>query len=249
MIVSTPHILILGGTAEAAALASALDGKVAVTTSLAGRTEHPAPLPGAVRIGGFGGADGMADWLAQHEVDLVIDATHPFAAQISEHAAAACTRLGVPRLRLQRPEWRRDRRDRWIEVDSVLASARALARLGGRAFVTVGMQELSAFSALHAVWLLIRLIQAPRTSLDLGPHEIIVGRGPFNLAGERLILQRYRITAAVMKASGGKATEPKLIAAREADLPVIMIRRPPPPRGPLVDSVEAAVEWVERAVG
>lgn len=239
------HLLILGGTAEAAALARALAGRLQVTTALAGRTEHPAPLPGAVRIGGFGGADGLADWLEKNEVDLVIDATHPFAAVISANAASACTRLGLPRLRLQRPAWRRDPRDRWAELETAEAAARALERLGGRAFVTIGVQELAAFQRLHGVWLLIRLIARPPAGLDLGPHQVILSRGPFNLAEERLLLQRHRITILVTKASGGAATEAKLIAAREADLPVIMIRRPPPPPGPITDSVEAAQAWVE----
>ena len=237
------HLLILGGTAEAAHLARRLAGDLAVTTALAGRTEHPAPLPGAVRIGGFGGADGLAAWLHENSVDLVVDATHPFAAAISAHAALACARLGLPRLRLQRPPWRRDPRDRWIEVADAPGAASALARLGGRAFLTVGVKELPAFAGLD-VWLLIRLIAMPAERPALGPHEFILGRGPFALAEERLLLQRHCITALATKASGGAATEAKIIAAREADLPVVLIRRPPPPDGPIVDCVEAAADWV-----
>ena len=239
-----PHLLILGGTAEAAALAAALAGRLRVTTSLAGRTEQPAPLPGAVRIGGFGGIEGLAAWLALNDVDLVVDATHPFAAIISDHAVAACAQRRLPRLRLQRPAWMRDPHDRWIEVEDAGAAARALAGLGGRAFLTIGVQDLTAFAGLDGIWKLIRVIAPPRAALDLGPHEIILGRGPFTLADERRLLQRYAITVLVTKASGGAATEAKLAAAREADLPVILIRRPPPPPGEIVESVADALAWV-----
>ncbi len=246
---NAPHLLILGGTAEAAALATALAGRLRVTTSLAGRTEAPSLPPGAIRIGGFGGADGMAAWLRENAVDRVVDATHPFAEAISAHAAEACAALALPRLRLQRPAWRRDPRDRWIEVEDAPAAARALALLGGRSFVTVGVQELAAFAGLTDIWLLIRLITPPKTPLDLGPHALIFDRGPFGLPEERLLLQRHRITSLVTKASGGAATEAKILAARDADLPVVVIRRPLPPPGPVVDSVEAALGWVLRSIG
>jgi precorrin-6A/cobalt-precorrin-6A reductase len=242
--VTAPHLLILGGTAEAAALATALAGRLRVTTSLAGRTEQPAPLPGTVRIGGFGGVEGMGAWLVENDVDLVVDATHPFAATISDHAVAACAQCRVPRLRLQRPAWVRDPGDRWIEVEDASAAARTLARLGGRAFLTIGVQELDAFAGLDRIWKLVRLIAPPRTALDLGPHEIILGRGPFALAEERRLLQRYAISVLVTKASGGAATEAKLVAAREAALPVILIKRPPPPPGEVVESIKEALAWV-----
>jgi len=243
------HLLILGGTGEAAALAAALAGRFRVTTSLAGRTGQPALPPGEIRIGGFGGAEGLAEWLRENAADLVVDATHPFAEAISAHAAEACAALNLPRLRLQRPAWRRDPRDRWIEVEDVAGAAHALTLLGGRSFLTVGVQELAAFAGLTDVWLLIRLITPPKTVLDLGPHELIYGRGPFSLAEERLLLQRHRIGSLVTKASGGAATEAKILAAREADLPVVMIRRPLPPAGPVVENVEAAIEWVMSEIG
>ena len=238
------HLLILGGTAEAAALAAALAGRLRVTTSLAGRTEQPAPLPGAVRVGGFGGVEGLAAWLVENEADLVVDATHPFAAVISDHAVAACAQCSLPRLRLQRPAWLRGPNDRWIEVEDASAAAQTLAGLGGRAFLTIGVQDLAAFAGLNDIWKLIRLIAPPKVDLDLGPHEIILGRGPFTLAEERRLLQRYEISVLVTKASGGAATEAKLEAARDAGLPVILIRRPPPPPGETVESVEDALAWV-----
>jgi precorrin-6A/cobalt-precorrin-6A reductase len=239
-----PHLLILGGTAEAAALAAALDGRVRITSSLAGRTEHPAPLSGTTRRGGFGGAAGLARWLEDNTVDLVVDATHPFAATVAANAAAACAERPVPLLRLERPCWQRDPHDCWMEVDDMAAAAEALAGLGGRAFLTIGVQGLSAFAKLSNVWKLIRLITRPANPLDLDPHEIILGRGPFRLEDERSLLRTYRIDALVTKASGGTATEAKLIAAREAGLPVIMVQRPKRPSGNSVETVEAAARWV-----
>ena len=239
-----PHLLILGGTAEAAALAAALAGRLKVTTSLAGRTEHPAPLAGAIRIGGFGGAAGLAAWIAANAVDRVVDATHPFAATISAHAATACAECRVPLLRLERAAWPREPGDRWIEVDDMASAAMALDHLGGRAFLTIGVQELAAFAGLDTVWKLIRLITPPRTGLDLGPHQILLGRGPFTLNEERQVLRRHGITVLVTKASGGAATGAKLVAAREAGLPVIMIRRPEKPAGAGVETIAAAVAWV-----
>jgi precorrin-6A/cobalt-precorrin-6A reductase len=246
-VTARPHLLILGGTAEAAALAEALAGRLSVTTSLAGRTEQPAPLPGAVRIGGFGGAAGLAAWIAANAVDRVVDATHPFAATISAHAAAACAECRVPLLRLERAAWRREPGDCWIEVEDMASAATALGQLGGRAFLTIGVQELAAFAGLDEVWKLIRVITPPPTSLDLGPHQILPGRGPFTLEDERRLLRRHGITVLVTKASGGTATVAKLVAARAAGLPVIMIGRPAKPAGTSVETVAAAVAWVTAA--
>jgi precorrin-6A/cobalt-precorrin-6A reductase len=243
------HLLILGGTAEAATLATAaLAGfadRLDVTTSLAGRTEHPAPLSGRVRLGGFGGAEGLTRYLAAEAIDLVIDATHPFAAQISALAAAACTAAGVPRLVLLRPPWERHPLDRWIEVGDFEAAAAALPELGRRVWLTVGRRELAAFTSLRDHYFLVRLVDPPEEALPLEFCDVLLGRGPFNLAEERLILARHRIEVVVAKASGGSATEAKLVAARERDLPVVMVRRPPPPPGESAESVAEALDWLE----
>lgn len=243
------HLLILGGTAEAAALARAtLDrfpGRLAVTTSLAGRTEHPAPLPGVVRVGGFGGVAGLKAYLADHRIDLVIDATHPFAAQISEQAQQACETAGILRLLLHRPPWRRHPLDRWIEVEDLAGAAAAVPKLGCRAWLTIGARKLGVFSHLRDVHFVVRLVDAPRDRLPLVSCDVLVGRGPFNLAEERRILERHAIDVLVAKASGGTATEAKLIAARERGLPVVMVRRPPFAAGPRVDSVAAALDWLD----
>ena len=245
---SARRLLILGGTGEAAALARAALARfgegLAVTTALAGRTRHPGPIPGMVRIGGFGGAEGLAAYLREQEIDRLIDATHPFAAEISLSAYLACARTGVPRLVLQRPPWQRHPLDRWIEVDSVEAAARIVGRVGRRAWLTVGAGSLTPFAAVTGVRFLVRLVDPPKERLPLRYHEVIVGRGPFTLAEERHLLQRHAIDVVVCKASGGAATEAKLIAARELSLPVIIVRRPPAAPGPAVETVEAALDWL-----
>jgi len=246
--VSATQLLILGGTGEASALARAVlahfGDAVEVTTALAGRTRHPGPIPGQVRIGGFGGAVGLADYLVAQRIDRVIDATHPFAAEISSAARLACDQLRVPRLLLIRPAWRRHPLDRWIEVDSVEAAAQIVGRIGRRALLTVGAGEVAAFAPASSVRFVVRMIDPPRAPLPLRFHEIVLGRGPFALAEERQLLQRHAIDVMVCKASGGAATEAKLVAARELSLPVIMVRRPPVERGLSVDTVDDALDWL-----
>jgi precorrin-6A/cobalt-precorrin-6A reductase len=246
----TQRLLILGGTGEAAALARAavvrFGDALAVTTSLAGRTERPGPIPGQVRIGGFGGPAGLAAYLRDHEIERLIDATHPFAARISSEARAACDIAGVPRLILLRPPWRRHPLDRWIEVDDMEAAAGIVARIGRRAWLTIGVGEVAAFSAVTGVRFLVRLVDPPRRPLPLRFCQIVIGRGPFALAGERHLIARHAIDVMVCKASGGAATEAKLVAARDYSLPVVMVRRPPPEPGELVEDVDEALDWLVR---
>ena len=242
------HLLILGGTGEAASLARAALARfgdaMAVTTALAGRTRHPGPIPGQVRIGGFGGAAGLAAHLLDREIDRLIDATHPFATRISQAARLAAERTGVPRLALRRPPWRRHPLDRWIEVDSIEAAALLVERIGRRAWLTVGSGALTPFAQAASVHFVVRLIDPPRATLPLPRYDLVLGRGPFSVAAERQLLQRHAIDVLVCKASGGAATEAKLIAAREFGLPVIMVRRPPAEPGPCVSTVEAALDWL-----
>jgi precorrin-6A/cobalt-precorrin-6A reductase len=247
-VMSAPRLLILGGTGEAASLARGVLARfgdaIEVTTALAGRTRHPGPIPGMVRIGGFGGTSGLADYLCSQRIDRVIDATHPFAAEISTAARLACDQLRIPRLLLLRPAWRRHPLDRWIEVDSIEAAAQIVGRVGRRAFLTVGAGEIAAFAPASGVRFVVRMIDPPREPLPLRFHEVVLGRGPFALAEERHLLQRNAVDVLVCKASGGTATEAKLVAARELSLPVIMVRRPPIERGLSVDNVEAALDWL-----
>jgi precorrin-6A/cobalt-precorrin-6A reductase len=246
--VSATRLLILGGTGEAAALARGVlarfGDRIEMTTALAGRTSRPGPIPGLVRIGGFGGAAGLAEYLAAHGIDRLIDATHPFAAEISRAARLACDQVDVPRLLLVRPAWRRHPLDRWIEVETVEAAAQIVGRVGRRALLTVGASEVAAFAPATGVRFVVRMIDRPRDPPPLRFYEIVLGRGPFALGDERHLLQRHAIDALVCKASGGAATEAKLIAARELSLPVIMVRRPPVERGLSVDSVDGALDWL-----
>jgi len=246
--VTAKELLILGGTGEASTLARAalvrFGDALNLTTSLAGRTQRPGPLPGRVRIGGFGGAAGLAAYLTEYGVDRLIDATHPFAARISAAARRACEEAGVPRLLLLRPPWRRQPRDRWIDVDDMAAAAAVVGQIGRRAFLTVGAGEIACFAAATGVRFLVRLVDPPRRRLPLRSYEAVVGRGPFTLAEECGRLERHAIDVLVCKASGGAATEAKIIAARELGLPVIMVRRPPPEPGDTVETVEAALDWL-----
>jgi precorrin-6A/cobalt-precorrin-6A reductase len=242
------HLLILGGTGEAARLARGAVARfgegLTVTTALAGRTRHPGPLAGEIRIGGFGGAAGLARYLVERDIDRLIDATHPFAAMISRAARLAAERTDVPRLLLRRPPWRPHPLDRWIEVDSIAAAAGLVGRVGRHAWLTVGAGAVATFAATDGVHFLVRLIDPPRESLPLRSYEVVLGRGPFSLAQERHLLRRHAIDVLVCKASGGAATEAKLIAARELSLPVIMVRRPAAEPGPTVETVEAALDWL-----
>lgn len=239
------HVLILGGTTEARLLAQALaparDPAYRVTTSLAGRVASPVLPPGEVRIGGFGGAEGLADWITAHGVTRLVDATHPFAERMSFNAAGARDRTGVPLLALRRPGWTPGPGDTWTFADSLAEAAGALPSLGTRAFLTTGRTGLPAFAHLTGTWFLVRSVDPPAGPRP--PHlDVLLDRGPFTLEGERELLSRHRIDVVVTKDSGGSATAPKLAAAREAGLPVLVVRRPPVPAGvPEAGSVAEAL--------
>jgi precorrin-6A/cobalt-precorrin-6A reductase len=246
--VTTGRLLILGGTAEAASLARAIPARfgdaIAVTTSLAGRTRNPGPIAGDVRIGGFGGPAGLGAYLVEQRIDRLIDATHPFAAEISRGARLAAERTGVERLLLLRPRWTRHPLDRWIEVDGIEAAASLVGKIARCALLTIGAGSAAAFAPVDNVRFIVRLIDPPRDELPLRDYRLVFGRGPFGLQEERLLLRQFGIDVLVCKASGGTATEAKLIAAREAGIPVIMVRRPPREPGEAVETVEAALDWL-----
>jgi precorrin-6A/cobalt-precorrin-6A reductase len=239
------RVLILGGTAEAVALAEACAARAGIEaiSSLAGRTRTPILPTGEVRTGGFGGAEGLAQFLALRGIDRLIDATHPFAVQIGVHAKRACAAMSVPRLRLLRPPWPREQGDRWTEVADLAEAARRLPAFGRSVFLTVGQRDLEAFAGLD-LWFLVRTIEPP-ARLPLRRAQWLSGRGPFALEAEVALLREHGIDVLVTKASGGEATYAKLIAARRLELPVLMVRRPPPPEGPVMDSVQAALAWLD----
>jgi precorrin-6A/cobalt-precorrin-6A reductase len=243
------RILILGGTGEARELAAALadDGLVDPVTALAGRTAEPAPVAGAVRTGGFGGADGLAAHLREEGYAALVDATHPFARQISAHAAAAARVAGVPRLALLRPGWRPEPGDRWIEVADEDAAAAALGGLGlpagGCVFLALGRQRVTAFASLPDRRFVLRTVDPVEPPWP--GCRVITGRGPFDAAAEQVLLAAEGVAALVCRNSGGASGRAKLDAARGLGLPVVMIRRPPPPAPPTAASVAAAVAWLE----
>lgn len=228
----TRHVLVLGGTTEARRLAAelvALPG-VRVTSSLAGRVSRPGALDGDVRVGGFGGVEGLTAWLRTERADAVIDATHPFAAGITAHAARAAEATGVPLVVLRRPGWQPGPGDTWHPVPSLTSAADALPGLGHRAFLTTGRLGLAAFARLTDHHFVVRSVEPPAPPLP--PHtEVILARGPFTVDGELSLLRAHRIDALVTKDSGSEATSAKLTAARRLGLPVIVVRRPPLPEG------------------
>jgi precorrin-6A/cobalt-precorrin-6A reductase len=239
------RVLILGGTAEARALATALleVAGVQVISSLAGRVTDPVLPDGAVRVGGFGGAAGLREWLGAEQITAVVDATHPFAATISESAATAAAGLGLPILAVRRPSWTERPGDDWRRVSSLTAAAQALDGLAERVFLTIGRSGLGSFAGLDRHWFLIRSIDPPAPPLP-SRHELLLARGPFSVLEEIALMRQHRVGVLVTKDSGGPLTEAKLVAARELGLPVLLVRRPPLPGIASVASVEAAVEWV-----
>jgi precorrin-6A/cobalt-precorrin-6A reductase len=237
-------ILLLGGTAEARQVAawSAGEPGLEVVSSLAGRTVEARLPEGAVRSGGFGGVDGLVDWLKQHEVDAVVDATHPFAATMTGHAAEAARLTGVPLLVLRRAGWREQVGDRWLWVDSADEAARALAGLGSRAFLTIGRQGLGKF-ADAGLWMIARCVDPPQPTPSW--CELILDRGPYEVVAELELLRHHHIDVLVTKDSGGSMTSAKLEAARELGIPVVVIRRPAlPPGVAAVESAAQVVEWI-----
>ncbi|MFM2063001.1 MAG: hypothetical protein RLZZ507_2671 [Cyanobacteriota bacterium] len=255
------RVLILGGTGDAAELTariSKITGVEAIA-SLAGRTREPVAPVGNVRIGGFGGVTGLVEYLKHQKIDVLIDATHPFANHISWNAAAAATETGIPRLLVNRSPWEKQAGDIWIEVKNNTEAATALENQAlenqlfkhqtKRVFLTIGRQEISAFSHLQEMWFLMRMIDPPNADVVIPPGLMLFDRGPFSLEDEREILTDYHIDTIVSKNSGGNATYPKIIAAREMGIKVVMVKRPPIPPGEQVADVESAVKWLLEKVG
>ncbi len=246
------RILILGGTTEASALAARLAGNPDFDPllSMAGRTSEPRPAPIATRIGGFGGVEGLARFLAEERIEAIVDATHPFAAVMSRNAAEACVRTQVPLLALRRPPWVPQEGDIWTEVPSMTEAVAALGEKPRRVFLTVGRLELPPFAAAPQHTYVVRTIEPIGDALPVPDVIAIQDRAPFDEAAERALMQRERIEVVVTKNSGGAATYSKMAAARALGLPVIVVARPEKPANVQeVETAEAAFTWLQSLHG
>jgi precorrin-6A/cobalt-precorrin-6A reductase len=242
-------VLVLAGTTEATLLADRLveEYRVDVLSSLAGVTATPNRRAGRIHRGGFGGTGGLTDYLKRHRFDAVVDATHPFAAVMPFHAAAAAAATATPSCRLLRPPWTPTSEDHWFEVPDLPAAAAMLGPLGARrVMLTVGRQSTWAFVDLDA-WFLVRAIEPPERAP--ARHLVLLSKGPFDLDSERALLRDHRIDVVVTKNAGGMSTGAKLVAARELGLPVVMVARPVQPEATLVSGVDQAVAWLDGIVG
>lgn len=241
------RVLILGGTTEASCLARLLanDARFEATLSLAGRTAQPAPQALPTRIGGFGGIEGLVHHLRDEKILAVIDATHPYADQMSAHAVAACGRAAIPLASLVRAPWTRQAGDDWIEAVDTRAAVDAIGRDPRRVFLTIGRQELPVFAAAPQHHYLARIIDAPGDDALPPNVSLVQARGPFDLAAETALLRDQRIDVVVSKNAGGEATYAKIAAARALGVPVIMIARPHKPAGHVTETPEDAVAWLD----
>jgi precorrin-6A/cobalt-precorrin-6A reductase len=244
------RVLILGGTTEARSLAERLAKRadLEIVLSLAGRTASPVPQPVPVRSGGFGGASGLTDYLTEHRIDAMIDATHPYADGISANASAAARASGVSLVALRRPPWRAANGDRWNEAANVDEAVRMLGSRPRRVFVALGRGELAAFAKAPQHFYLIRSVDPVDPPLPLPYVAYVTGRGPFKETDDRVLLADSAIDTIIAKNSGGAASYGKIAAARALGIAVIMLRRPPPPDAPAVETVEETIAWLDHAL-
>jgi len=238
--------LILGGTGDAVMLAREASTlpDLEVIYSLAGRTRKPNLPDCEVRVGGFGGVEGLRSYLQEAKIDLVVDATHPFAATMAVHAAEACTESNIPRLKYIRPAWSQDEVS-WVSVMDYASAAEQLQEMGTRIFLSIGTKDLETFSDLTDKWFLIRAVEKPETAIPLEDHELLLERGPFDEGHEQTLLVTTQIDVLVSKNSGGKMAA-KLTAAHSLGILIVMIEQPAPPAGEVVDSAEDVLDWVKK---
>jgi precorrin-6A/cobalt-precorrin-6A reductase len=242
------RVLLLGGTAEASKLASLLAGQrgFSAVLSFAGRTKAPRAPEIPYRTGGFGGVEGLAAYLEAERIDVLIDATHPFAEQMARHAAVAAAQTKIPLVVLSRPAWRREASDRWIDVGSMAATAAALGREPKRVFLTIGRLHIEAFVAAPQHFYLVRAIEPLVPLPNLPRHRVILGRGPFTAEAEEKLLREESIEVIVTKNSGGEATYGKILAARTLGLPVVMVARPRQASHPVLHDPAEVMEFLHR---
>ncbi|KRQ11510.1 MULTISPECIES: cobalt-precorrin-6A reductase [Bradyrhizobium] len=237
--------LILGGTADANLLAAAIaSAGIDAVYSYGGRTRAPADQPLPVRSGGFGGVSGLADYLQREAITHVVDATHPFAAEMSRNAIAACAQTATPLLTLERAPWDKTSGDRWIEVADVVSAAAALPDSRASVFLAIGRQHVAPFGARPQHAYTLRFVDPPEQALPLPDADVIVSRGPFTLEGELAMMRTRRVEWIVARNSGGTGARAKIDAARVLGLPVIMITRPSLPDRPRVESVSEVMQWL-----
>lgn len=240
-----PTVLVLGGTTQATALAQTLsDGGHDATFSYAGRVAHPKTQPLPTRIGGFGGVEGLVDYLHAHHISHVIDATHPFAAQMSRNAIAACAQADVRLAALTRPEWTDQAGDRWTHVPDMAGAVAALDRVACRVMLAIGKQQIAEFAGLHHHYFLLRMIEKTAAIQLFDNCEVVVAKGPFELEGDLALMRAHDINVLVSKNAGGRAARAKIDAARALGIEVIMIDRPKVPDRTVVGSVDDALNWL-----
>jgi precorrin-6A/cobalt-precorrin-6A reductase len=241
------RLLILGGTTEASGLARRIAGRPDLdpVLSFAGRTRSPALPPVPFRVGGFGGVDGLKAYLIENKINAVIDATHPFAAQMSRNAATTCRDLAMPLAVLTRPAWRWRNGDRWTRVADIDAAVRALGEFPRRVFLTIGGLQLAGFARAPQHHYIVRSIDHPETIGSLPSHRLILARGPFRVEDEIALMRDGHIEVLVTKNSGGAATGAKIDAARVLGIDVIMVERPPPEAVPSFNAVEDVLAWID----
>ncbi|PXX99647.1 cobalt-precorrin-6A reductase [Halomonas sp. LBP4] len=238
-------VLILGGTSEASALARALaERSIPALFSYAGRVSTPKPQPLPTRVGGFGGVEGLAAFLADKRITHLVDSTHPFAERMSRNAVSAAQRSGIRFIALTRPPWEPMAGDRWQRVASVDAAVSALAGPPQRVLLAIGRMHLAAFAARPQHHYLLRLVDGPEAPPPLPRHSVTIDRGPFTLDGDLALLREHGVERLVCKNSGGNGAVSKLTAARQLGLPVVMIERPALPPRQEAHSVDAVLAWL-----
>lgn len=239
------RVLLLGGTTEASALAKALaDQAVDTTLSYAGRTRNPVAQPVPTRIGGFGGVDGLTRYLRDHAITHLIDATHPFAAQMSLNAHAASAAAGIPLTRFERAPWQAQAGDDWRHVPDLSAAVNTLPDTPAIIFLAIGKQHIAGFAAKPQHRYILRFVDRPDAPLPLPDAQVIVARGPFDVAGDTALMRDHSVTHIVAKNAGGTGAEAKIVAARSLGLPMIMIDRPSLPQAHISRGVEDALAWL-----
>ncbi|SNR43614.1 cobalt-precorrin-6A reductase [Puniceibacterium sediminis] len=240
-----PNLLVLGGTTEATALCRALsDAHINATISFAGRVERPVRQPLPQRIGGFGGVAGLVQYLHTHAITHVVDATHPFAAQMSSNAALACAQTGTPLIALTRAPWQSQTGDNWQHVPDIAGAVAALNQPPSRIMLAVGRMHLADFAPNPQHFYLLRLIDAPDTPLPFPDHATLQDRGPFTVENDLHLMRHHRIKTVVSKNAGGTGAAAKITAARQLGLPVIMIDRPSLPPRPEAYAIPDVMAWL-----